>query len=343
MADSWARQHGEPALWHARFVIYRDLGPDRTIEAAYRVAAEREGLRSARPGSGWYGAARDWSWEERAAEWDTARRELLRALESERQFDARERRLRMIDVLLSEVFAALEVARLSELDPEQAREWAPTLRMMFRDLLTAQRAELGLPDVTPAELAGAMPFTADELAQAAAELEEIETPDDPGTLLVAVSKQAAYAVDLAALRAVREETGVGFHRLIECSSGDLDIYLRRERYHGRPVRWLYLVADGTPNGIEFVDQVVSGQWLSERLTDVEVALIAGMFADRVADWLPAVPHVVSLDVDLPGEDAAALARHFWAGVVQGAEVDVALERALARCPAHVGESVIRHW
>ena len=57
MADSWARQHGEPALWHARFVIYRDLGPDRTIEAAYRVAAEREGLRSARPGSGWYGAA----------------------------------------------------------------------------------------------------------------------------------------------------------------------------------------------------------------------------------------------------------------------------------------------
>ena len=49
-----------------------------------------------------------------------------------------------------------------------------------------------------------------------------------------------------------------------------------------PVTTLYLVADGTPNGIEFVDKVVSGQWLSERLTDVEVALIAGMFADRVA-------------------------------------------------------------
>ena len=245
--EPWARQHGEPGLWYGRFVVYRDLGPERTIEAAYRVVREREGLRSARPGAAWYGAAKDWAWAERAAAWDDARRELLRALEGERRFDARERRLRMIDALLcaglSRCWSWRDLPESG--DGAGARHGCPTLRMMFRDLLTAQRAEMGLPDMTPAETPGVMPFTADELAQAAAELEELETPDDAGTLLIAVSKQAAYAVDLAALRAVREETGVGFHRLIECTSVDLDIYLRRERYHGRPVRWLHLVVDGT--------------------------------------------------------------------------------------------------
>ena len=158
-----------------------------------------------------------------------------------------------------------------------------------------------------------------------------------------MGKDAAFAVDVAALRAVRAETGVGFHRIMACTSVDLDIYLRRERHHGRPVRWLHLAVHADDQGVEFVDGVVSGDWLSERLAGVEVLFIAGCNSDRIADWLPAIAHVVSYDGELDNDDAMLLTRHFWTGIIKGLGASEALSTALERCPPYVGESVIRHW
>ena len=96
----WDRRPGEPANWHHRFQIYRALGPGRTLEAAFREVAQAEHLAGSRPGAAWYDAARAWNWTDRAAAYDAEQRAALMAKEQERRFDAREKRLGMIDRLL---------------------------------------------------------------------------------------------------------------------------------------------------------------------------------------------------------------------------------------------------
>ncbi len=167
----WERLPNEPGNWYARFEFYRLLGPKRTLNQAYRMAAKLEGLRGKRAGQGWSEAARRWDWTARAEAWDQAQRERLRAGEEDRRFDARERRLQMIDRLLEAVFDVLLRAEMDMLDSEEALTRLPTLRLLFKDLIGAQRAELGLP--AAGQEAGAEPvrLTADDLIAAQRELE----------------------------------------------------------------------------------------------------------------------------------------------------------------------------
>lgn len=360
----WEALPGEPVRWYARFETYRMLGAHRTLEAAYRLCAEREGLSAARPGAAWYAAAQQWRWEERAAAWDAVERERLRAHEEERRFDSREQRLSMISQVLSAAFDLLVLADLPHLDQVEARRWAPLARLIFRDMLAAQRLELGAP--TPAVAGGeeAPAYTADELAAAARAVQqwneesggvmpkeekgragERETPCAPpaSPLLVVIGPDAALRLDLAALRKVKRLTGLAFHRLTDASADDLDAYLRRERSKGRPVSYLHLAVHANQGGVALAGGAVDGDWLSERLLGVQVLLLAGCHGDRIGDWLGVVPHVVTLDAAIGHDDAAVLCEHFWTGIGRGETPAAALQAALAACAPVVGEYVVRHW
>lgn len=178
-APVWAQMAGEPGKWYARFETYRLLGPHRSIRAAYRQRRAQDGLGGAQAGSAWFSAARKWSWQERAEAWDKVERERLRVEERERRKQAHEQRAEMIDVLLKVVFQTMRRAKLEGIETEQARQLLPTIRMLFRDLLTAQRAELGAAD-EPAEGEDQVVFTADELLAAQRELaawQECMLPD----------------------------------------------------------------------------------------------------------------------------------------------------------------------
>ena len=199
----WNRQHQEPARWYARFDVYRNLGTRRTIDECYRCVAQVEGLRASRPGSLWYETAKHWNWSARAEAWDAAERERLRTIEADRRFDAREQRLSMIDQLLMAIFNVLVVANLAKLTQDEARSWVPTLRVMFKDLVTAQRAELGLPDTRTIEGETVQPFTADDLAAAEKELQHWQQKE-PAFILLRNSLTSLYP-DPASARRIAEE------------------------------------------------------------------------------------------------------------------------------------------
>ena len=78
----------------------------------------------------------------------------------------------MIDRLLETVFSVLLAADMETLDSEEARKSLPTLRVLFKDLIAAQRAELGLPAAGKEAGAAAVRFTADDLLAAQRELED---------------------------------------------------------------------------------------------------------------------------------------------------------------------------
>jgi hypothetical protein len=70
---AWERQDGEPAAAYQHFATFRDLGVDRSRDAAYRVYMRGQGQEVAdtaeAPGT-WTRECRRWSWVERAAVWD---------------------------------------------------------------------------------------------------------------------------------------------------------------------------------------------------------------------------------------------------------------------------------
>ena len=351
---SWTRQAGEPARWYTRFETFRNLGTARTLEAAFRRCAEEEGLAGTRPGAAWYGTAERWSWDERAAAWDAAKRAALRRQEKDRRFDKREQRIAVIEEMMRIGVQTLVAAGLPYLDQAEARKWAPLARLLLRDMLAAHRLELGVVEVE--EAAGEVPpYTADELAEAARvagawdvvawEAGDLPAPaaSSAAPLLVVIGPDAALRIDLAALRTVKRLTGLAFHRLLSASADDLDTYLRRERAKGRPVTYLHMAVQAGPAGVDLVGGAVDGDWLSEQLMGVQVLLLAGCQSDRIGDWLGVVPYVVTLNEAIGHNDAAVLCEHFWTGIGRGEGPTAALDAALAACAPVVEEYVVRHW
>lgn len=150
-------------------------------------------------------------------------------------------------------------------------------------------------------------------------------------------------IDLAALRQVKMATGLKFHRIMNVTRTSFDTYFRRERSLNRPVKLLHISAHASAAGVELADGLVDGAWLSERLEDVDVLLLAGCEADSVGDWLGVVPHVITLAEAINGTDAAILTLHFWLGIGNGLEPAAALDMALKRCAPTIAEYVVKHW
>jgi hypothetical protein len=176
MRPLWERLPDEPAHWHDRFEVYRLLGPTRTLSGAYRFHCQADGSSVRHLPGAWRRAAAQWQWSRRAAAWDSAqpaRPAQARPAPSTPRAAAPAplRRGRLVEELLAAVMAALRQADLQSMARDEARAALPTLRGLFRDLLTAHRVEAdraaGLPVDQP-------PLTADDLRRAHQELEAWE-------------------------------------------------------------------------------------------------------------------------------------------------------------------------
>lgn len=155
MADTWERQADEPPEWFARFRIYRDLGPDRSMEAAWRLwnearpATERSNAK--RAPSGWVGRSKRHDWRERAAAWDVDRRRRaeLRAVEQSRtaekaqdqfiddELAARRHRVTQLGELASRMLE--QVLEIEAFTPATLRQVDVTLRVVALAMSESRR------------------------------------------------------------------------------------------------------------------------------------------------------------------------------------------------------------
>lgn len=158
-------------------------------------------------------------------------------------------------------------------------------------------------------------------------------------LAVALGSDGQLQVDVAALRGV---AAFQLAVLRDATRADLEALLERHRAAGNPVRNLHLGMHASHQGVAFADGLADGAWLSSTLAGVEVLVLAGCESDRVGDWLSVVPAVVSMRSKLDNRDASIFSRAFWTAIGQGQDAQAALDWALERSPADVGEMVELH-
>jgi hypothetical protein len=133
----WNRIPGEHRVWYRRFLRYRDLGPSRSVAAAWRNEQnerEAKGIkgRGKRPSRHWYQHAKDDLWVRRAERWDAHvqvqeeqlwknRRKKLR----EKEFQLAEKFLDRVEALLSKPtpdgWKLTDIARMLEIASKVAR------------------------------------------------------------------------------------------------------------------------------------------------------------------------------------------------------------------------------
>lgn len=74
----WDRLEGEPLQWYHRFLLFRDIGPNRKIRKAFVTDYERtypnSGKEPPKTTNHWFARAQEYRWIERAAAWDDYRR-----------------------------------------------------------------------------------------------------------------------------------------------------------------------------------------------------------------------------------------------------------------------------
>lgn len=107
----WERQAGESGLWFSRFdKFFRPLGPERNLLRAYknwyRAEKGRESQSVSAPTS-WREAAEHDQWRDRAQAWDVAQRLERLKMEDEERRRNRERRLILLNALMTRVSEAV--------------------------------------------------------------------------------------------------------------------------------------------------------------------------------------------------------------------------------------------
>lgn len=116
MADPWERLDGEPAKWYARFEKYRLLGPNRSLDEAWRVDSDTKRPKSQRASGDWPNMARRWRWRERAEAWDEVERVKLRKAREQELKEARERHLSFARLIQQKA-----VERINKIDPDELK------------------------------------------------------------------------------------------------------------------------------------------------------------------------------------------------------------------------------
>src|SRR5262245_65289425 len=70
--NPWDPQPDEPAAAYRRFLVYRNLGPARSIDAACRLGGAANRKKSQRATGTWFADSRTFDWPARALAWDIA-------------------------------------------------------------------------------------------------------------------------------------------------------------------------------------------------------------------------------------------------------------------------------
>ncbi len=166
--------------WYGRFVIFRDMGPGRSLTGCVQIYYARRHKPAHPVNVTWCENARVWKWRERALAWDQYQRDLMTLVEANRKAAARERRTAVINENIDTAREMIRAADLENLSKEEARALFPEARRYLKDMIEADRKEYdkNLYDVD-AEAGGAEPLriTADDLRAAQREWEKREAEE----------------------------------------------------------------------------------------------------------------------------------------------------------------------
>lgn len=184
----------------------------------------------------------------------------------------------------------------------------------------------------------------EELTERVRQLEQTGPKDraaskrKPG-LVLAVGVDKMLKIDIAKLRGIKT---LRLSVIDNASKDELRSILEERRSGGNPVRLLHLSTHSGPEGVLFSDGLADGEWLSENLKDVEVLVMAGCKAHRVASLLTVVPFVVSMRAEIENTDASTFSYHFWFAVGEGQEAEDAFHYALEKSRDVVSEMAEFH-
>ena len=81
----WEQWDEEPPNWYGRFVIFRDMGPGRSLTGAVRIYYKKRNKPAHPVNETWCENARVWKWRERALAWDQYQRDLMTLVEANRK------------------------------------------------------------------------------------------------------------------------------------------------------------------------------------------------------------------------------------------------------------------
>jgi hypothetical protein len=111
---AWDQLPSEPPSWYSKFLIFRDLGPDRSIRECFLECTRLSGKEKASMSSAWSRRSIEFKWIERALAWD-------KHLSDRRQRDIErlwnDRGLSIIDNLLSVVDAVSASINMDDVKP----------------------------------------------------------------------------------------------------------------------------------------------------------------------------------------------------------------------------------
>lgn len=184
----------------------------------------------------------------------------------------------------------------------------------------------------------------EELTERVRQLEQVGGASKPvskrkPSLALVVGTDKMLKIDIAKLRGIKT---LRLSVIDNASKDELRGFLEERRSSGSPVRLLHLSTHSGPDGVLFSDGLADGEWLSENLKDVEVLVMAGCKAHRVASLLTIVPFVVSMRAEIENTDASTFSYHFWFAIGEGQEAEDAFHYALEKSRDVVSEMAEFH-
>lgn len=370
----WEQWDEEPAYWYGRFVIFRDMGPARSLSGAVRIYYRKRNKPAHPANETWCENARVWKWRERALAWDQYQRDLMTLVEANRKAAARERRTAVIGENIDTAREMIRAADLENLSTEEARALFPEARRYLKDMIEADRKEYdkNLYDVEVEAPSDAAPLqiTADDLRAAQREFDKREaekqeageaaggdwTPDRSWKEKAATGTAGRLAKARAERRLIVcpplefarsslplvHAAGLTCRHVMAATRTKFARVLHLERTLGYPVQLLHVDLRASAAGIEFATNLADPYWLDERLGSVKVLLLGRYAGEEPADWFARVESVVTLREEMAPRDGRRFADAFWAAIGGGKEASAAVEAGLDACGVEAAKYVGVH-
>lgn len=187
--DRWERMPDEGAKPWAAFLIYRNMGVDRSIDKAYCLAMGRE-PGSSRASGRWNLWNSQWAWRARAEAFDAhLEKEAVRGL-AHTATENKRTRIRNITNVQNSAMLILHKADLANLDSTEARKLLPLALRALDETAESLREEFGV---------AARPTTSRELhvtGELANGVVSVEDFDDDEILTRLAAREQGYGDDV---------------------------------------------------------------------------------------------------------------------------------------------------